>query len=100
MCFHPNDTRPAGKEQCAVWGSQMMLTIVPGLCLEGMEEVGLCICTEIRERMKKHNYKWKITTAFPTSPYCPCFFKKSTFAIPRSYIFALRVRRFDILLNR
>ena len=100
MCFHPIDTRPAGKEQCAVWGSQMMLTIVPGLCLEGMEEVGLCICTEIRERMKKHNYKWKITTAFPTSPYCPCFFKKSTFAIPRSYIFALRVRIFDILLNR
>ena len=100
MCFHPIDTRPAGKELCAVRGSQMMLTIVPELCLEGMEEVGLCICTEIRERMKKHNYKWKITTAFPTSPYCPCFFKKSTFAIPRSYIFALRVRRFDILLNR
>lgn len=99
MCFHPIDTRVAGKELCAIWGSQMMLTIVQGLCLEDMEEIGLCIWTEIREGMKKHNYKWKITTAFPTSPYHPCFFKKSTFAIPRSYIFALGVRRFDILLN-
>lgn len=31
-------------------------------------------------RPLEHNYKWKITTAFPTSPYRPCFFKKSTFA--------------------
>ena len=100
MCSHPIDTRAAGKELCAVWGSQMMLTIVPGLCWEGMEEVGRCTWIEIREGMKKHNYKWKKTTAFHTSPHCPCFFKKSTFAIPRSHIFALGVRRFDILLNR
>jgi len=68
MCSHPIDTRAAGKELCAVWGSQMMLTIVPGLCWEGMEEVGLCIWTETREGMKKHKYKWKITTASPPLP--------------------------------
>lgn len=55
MCFHPIETKAAEAKNC-VWGSQMMLSVVPGLCLEGMEEVGRCIWIEIKgEGMKKHN---------------------------------------------